>query len=553
MKKKIELYNKEIIRCFLDNENDPLNKLILNEQDMTDIYEKYPQENKKIFYFNRKKILYDLDTKFTFDKKDLDNINSSVNLSELFYLSLLLSFTKENAINYDYPFEYCSLIYNYTEKNNLSHIQKIIMSKIVMDLYDYYECILDEDEDNSKDINKYKKEINENKKKSKNMIEYRLEELEKENLKIDFEYDKKNIEYFYAQIIISLIKGNKFNDYEYCYNIINQLDLENIYITENIYKELSKFFNNQNNQNDYINKYTIDKIDDCLDEVKINFYYILFKYILKSTIYIFGIKFLFNNYKNFYKKIKILNNPENQNNEKILEIIGVFQNSYNNYNINQSINENINKNDKSDFFNNKSYDEARKKIKEVPESEESNINNENNEEDNMELKLGDKISQNKAIQILNKLKFKLKIKKELGGISCKFDDIKYGENDYPIDHIDTITKIDNEYLKGDNNKENDIYDNYQKLLIFFEEIQEYLLRSKIKLSSAEIDMELTKKKNNNIICKSTFVNKYNKNKRLIFIDENILEDNINTKSKGFIYLINELSNDDYEIAERNTN
>jgi len=557
MKKKIELYNKEIIRCFLDNENDPLNKLILNEQDMTDIYEKYPQENKKIFYFNRKKILYDLDTKFTFDKKDLDNINSSVNLSELFYLSLLLSFTKENAINYDYPFEYCSIIYNYTEKNNLSHIQKIIMSKIVMDLYDYYECILDEDEDNSEDINKYKKEINENKKKSKNMIEYRLEELEKENLKIDFEYDKKNIEYFYAQIIISLIKGNKFNDYEYCYDIINQLDLENIYITENIYKELSKFFNNQNNQNDYINKYTIDKNDDCLDEVKINFYYILFKYILKSTIYIFGIKFLFNNYKNFYKKIKILNNPENQNNEKILEIIGVFQNFNNNYNINQSINENINKNinhlDKSDFFNNKSYDEARKKIKEVPESEESNINNENNEEDNMELKLGDKISQNKANQILNKLKFKLKITKELGGISSKFEDIKYGENNYQIDHIDTITKIDNEYLKGDNNKENDIYDNYQKLLIFFEEIQDYLIRSKIKISSAEIDMELTKKKNNNIICKSTFVNKYNKNKRLIFIDENILEDNINTKSKGFIYLINELNNDDYEIAEKNTN
>ena len=49
------------------------------------------------------------------------------------------------------------------------------------------------------------------------------------------------------------------------------------------------------------------------------------------------------------------------------------------------------------------------------------------------------------------------------------------------------------------------------------------------------------------------MNKYNKNKRLIFIDENILEDNINTKSKGFIYLINELNNDDYEIAERNTN
>ena len=83
MKKKIELYNKEIIRCFLDNENDPLNKLILNEQDMTDIYEKYPQENKKIFYFNRKKILYDLDTTFP-------SIGSAITLKNhpLVFLSL---------------------------------------------------------------------------------------------------------------------------------------------------------------------------------------------------------------------------------------------------------------------------------------------------------------------------------------------------------------------------------------------------------------------------------------------------------------------------------
>ena len=200
-----------------------------------------------------------------------------------------------------------------------------------------------------------------------------------------------------------------------------------------------------------------------------------------------------------------------------MELIGIFQNPNHFYYDNQSYDEsNIKENKESNnlndssFFNSKNLSQERENNKDYSQSEESNINNENNEEDNMELKLGDKISQNKANQILNQLKFKLKITKELGGISSKFEDIKYEENNYQIDHIDTITKIDNEYLKGDNNKENDIYDNYQKLLIFFEEIQDYLLRSKIKISSAEIDMELTKEEGNNIICESTFVNKYNK-------------------------------------------
>ena len=104
-KTKIGLYAKNIIRCFLENTKDPLNKLISNEKDMSDINENYPQENKKIFYYNKitmQKILYDLDKKFTFKLKDLNNINSSINLSELFYLSLILSFSKEkDTINYN--------------------------------------------------------------------------------------------------------------------------------------------------------------------------------------------------------------------------------------------------------------------------------------------------------------------------------------------------------------------------------------------------------------------------------------------------------------------
>ena len=67
------------------------------------------------------------------------------------------------------------------------------------------------------------------------------------------------------------------------YNIINQLELENINITKIMFDELSQILNSNKS---YINEYIILKEKDLYNEKKINFYFILLKYILKNSIYI---------------------------------------------------------------------------------------------------------------------------------------------------------------------------------------------------------------------------------------------------------------------------
>ena len=263
-KKKNDIYNKIIFFCdehknLYESKNgnakiitDPINKLISNYEDIKEIYEK-KEENKKIFYFNRKiisKILCDYKVIFSFNKEKFEIINDSIiifNTSELFYLSLLVSLPNIRT-NFDYPVDNIILLYDYIENNKLKPFQKLILSKIVIDLINNYKyCKYD----------KYIKYI----KKCKAIIEYKLEHID---IQIPFDVNK-NIDYLYIQIIIALIKENKFEDYNYCNDIIEQLDLKYIDITETMFIELSKFLNNENNQKgqiDYMKDYTINTIKD---------------------------------------------------------------------------------------------------------------------------------------------------------------------------------------------------------------------------------------------------------------------------------------------------
>ena len=72
------------------------------------------------------------------------------------------------------------------------------------------------------------------------------------------------------------------------YNIIIQLDLESIDITKIIFDGIHDILENKEN----IFKYIILDNDDLFDNSKINFYYILLKYILKKSIFIYQIDFL---------------------------------------------------------------------------------------------------------------------------------------------------------------------------------------------------------------------------------------------------------------------
>ena len=106
-------------------------------------------------------------------------------------------------------------------------------------------------------------------------------------------------------------------------------------------------------------------------------------------------------------------------------------------------------------------------------------------------------------------------------------------------------------------REKAIYKNYDYLLKFLEDIKDLVYKSKIKyMPTIECKIECLRrteeekksKDQKNLFklnCISKFKNKYNNNKIQIFKDENILVNSIDSKSKGLIYLINELCSDDY--------
>ena len=108
------------------------------------------------------------------------------------------------------------------------------------------------------------------------------------------------IDEIYIYIINMLIITNRIDDYEYTYKIIQELDLENIDLTKTMFEELSKTLNNK----EYIKNYKIIEANNIFNKKIINFYYILFKYIIKSIIYLYNNNFLLKTRNNFLKIIK---------------------------------------------------------------------------------------------------------------------------------------------------------------------------------------------------------------------------------------------------------
>ena len=104
------------------------------------------------------------------------------------------------------------------------------------------------------------------------------------------------IEDLYAEIVYCLIKNDKKNCKEIS-KILNQMGLDSIDISKKIYeKYLKLLFENYNDNN--IKQYQI-KEGRFLNKKIINFYYILFNYILKDSLYIYENQFLFQGRKTF--------------------------------------------------------------------------------------------------------------------------------------------------------------------------------------------------------------------------------------------------------------
>ena len=318
---------------YIIDEGDPTFKLINNFSEINTLLNNN-SDKFKFIYFNKtkiKQILYDCEKEIIIDSDKIENT-----LYNLFYLSLLVTENKE-IINYKYSIDYIKQLNEFNERNNLK-LKKIISSKIILDLIDYFVGFEEYNEDfESSFIN-----IKNN---NFNIIKENNNILDQYNLK-DKDFINKSIDEIYSDIIKTLL--HKYKNYNYMYDVIEELDLEKIDITNSIFKEISKILSNDKN----IIEKRIKDINDFLNEDKIEFYYILLKFILKNPIYIYQIPFLIDTRKFILKNMNSLKGGGNIEKEKLEYLINtltgskyykinIIQNDYNNGFSTQNINDNL--------------------------------------------------------------------------------------------------------------------------------------------------------------------------------------------------------------------
>ena len=300
------------------NNNDPIYKL-LKDSDLDSIMKISDEEITKFIYFNREQIhkeLYDSNRiiHFLYKKKN-------ETLSFYFYLSLLIQ-DNPGVLNYTYDPDYIKKINKQTDNSNI--LSKLFFSKIIIELANDYK------ETYNYFGNEKEKEFDLLIQKNSIIIDFNIDKLKELNIEMTKDdFISKKIDSIYADIIIALINNKILEDYIFSYDLIKELDLEKIQLTSQMFEEISKALDANKN------KYLISIKEDLKNESKINFYYLLIKYILKNKIYIYQNNFLLETRKNIQKMIKskeINSTSINPNNEKIKErlqyILNMLSESY---------------------------------------------------------------------------------------------------------------------------------------------------------------------------------------------------------------------------------
>ena len=508
-------------KSLIDSLVKPNNTIIRNYDEIKDLCKANEGQILKIFYFYRNNIqdiLYESNN--VIDIKDLYN---EIEFSELFYLSLLLY--NSNLVNFYFSFDFIKNIDSIEEENS---IKQIILSKIIIILIDY-----------SKGLDYYYKKKNELENiesSNRDIIKRKLEIFNKEfNLKYDIKsFLNTKIDYIYKEIIVSLIKENKFGNNNYYKDKFKKLDLESIDITKTILDGLSEELDIKKNK--FLENYMINE-DRLEDEKVINFYDILFNFILKKPKYIYINNFLIINRNNFSELLK-----NNSKKCKFKQFILDSFSSQDNDNTKNLVNYN-------GFSNSMFW----KDIKEFHQNnKEKDLYISISQSETNEIKSKSKIDINKAREILQKLKIIIDIDcNTINKILVIKTLFCYGKNYQKIINYEDDLKDFDFGDKEGKIKDKKIYKKYNQFLDFVEEIKEYISKSKIcfnpriilelkriELESGDFDM----------ICISTFKKK-NLEKKIKFTDKNILSKGISGNNIGFTLLINELSEDDYKGEE----
>lgn len=535
--KLIHFYSS--INSPIENDKDPSFNLFNNIEEIKAIYKIYPEMSKQIFYFNKKRIediLYDEEIIFQFEMIDFQQ-NKKFYISELFYLDLLVTNNLE-MINYSYEVKYIFEINNiFFKKGNLKSFQNILISKMLLDIIKNHES------DESFEPNDSLDEIIEEKKK---LIEDELKKIEIFD-ELKYTYDdifEKKIDEIYTDIIVHFIKNNKFDENNL--KILKELDIENIYITKRMYKGISKCFE-EFNKKSY--PYRIDN-EDSLTKENIYFYYAIIKYIFKNQFYIYDIPIFKENY---LRMIKLLTKEMSNNNDKSKsdENTYLFDSYYGTRNFDIS-SFNYSKNTPS--VNISSMDGE--KINEE-EGEKINVTEDEERANDIYGFKDDNIDQDNAESALEKTKVIFDYNSNNNSNSeenfkYKISEIAIGKNNKPVDK--SFFKKWNHKLYT---KENKIYYNFGKLVDYINEIKKIISENNLYYTP-KIELELTKEAQYNdnydeqnkkdifnITCVSSFKNKYSE-EITSFKDYNVLINGIDGQPYGILYLVNELSNDDYK-------
>ena len=258
------------------NTKEPLSKLIFDLYDIKTIFKNKTKINLfLLLYINKTYIhslLYKYDEIIIIKYEDI-----MTTLSSNFYFNLLI---KEDPyiVNYSYSTNLITAIFNETNliKGQIKFTMMLIcLICLINNFKETGEFKENEDGEKIKEIENecYTKIVN------------NMDILKEINVKIDIKNIKnKKIDILYTEIISFLIKNRKFEDYDYTMDILNQLDIPNIILTKSMSDELLKLLDGNEN---YVNDYLIKNLDEFSNEKKINFYYILIKYIFKSSIFIY--------------------------------------------------------------------------------------------------------------------------------------------------------------------------------------------------------------------------------------------------------------------------
>ena len=234
----------------------------------------------KQLYLNVKNLLDIL-----YDEEEILNVkfeDCKKSLSEYYYLDLLINENK-NVINFIYPLDFIKKII-IDNSDNKKPLSKLINSKIILDLIDNYI--------NSDIYNEYneKEEIEDIINNNKIIIRNNLNIL-KDDIELLLGIEKvieMNIDDLYAEIIYTLMKNKKIEDYKLVTKLFKQMNLESIDISKKVYKKCLEIYND----NKYIQKYLITTPNHLSCPKKLYHYFILFNYILKDSLYIYQIQYL---------------------------------------------------------------------------------------------------------------------------------------------------------------------------------------------------------------------------------------------------------------------